>query len=66
MRVVAWLKALTSCANARLSLNVITLILVDVLPRYHIRMITILAALFLLQSLILLKEILSFVFVQVG
>ena len=66
MRAVAWLKALTSCANARLSLNVITLILEDVLPRYHIRMTTILAALFLPQSLVLLKEIPSFVFVQVG
>ena len=64
MRAVAWLKALTSCANARLSLSVIALILGAAPLHCHTQRTIIPAALFLLQSLTLLKEIASYVFVQ--
>ena len=65
MRAVAWLKALTSCANARLSLSVIALILGAAPPHCHTqRTIIPAAALFLLQSLTLLKEMPSYAFAQ--
>ena len=66
MKVVAWSKALTSCANARLSLSVIALILVGALLHYHTQMTTIPPVIFLLQPPTLLKVMFSFVFVQLG
>ena len=64
MRAAAWLKALTSCVNARLSLSVIALILVVAPLHCHTQRTIIPFALFLLQSLALLKEIASYVFAQ--
>ena len=67
MRAIAWLKALTSCANAKLSPSVIALILVAALLHYHTQRIALPLppTLFLLQFLSLFKVIISHAFVRV-